>query len=90
MAILLNEKVRFQGIFRTLYFPPYITALTAAREQIRFDILGQAIKEAVLGQATPKAALDKAQKQVEDPLVALRPCPAGRPRAAPRSSRAAG
>jgi len=35
-------------------------------EQIRFDILGQAIKEAVLGKATPKEALDKAQKQVED------------------------
>jgi multiple sugar transport system permease protein len=30
IAILLNEKVRFQGIFRTLYFLPYITALTAA------------------------------------------------------------
>lgn len=37
-------------------------------EQIRFDILGQAIKEAVLGQATPKAALDKAQKAAEDLL----------------------
>lgn len=30
MAILLNEKIRFQGLFRTLYFLPYITALTAA------------------------------------------------------------
>ncbi|WP_457629630.1 ABC transporter substrate-binding protein [Oceanithermus sp.] len=38
-------------------------------EQIRFDILGQAIKEAVLGKATPKEALDKAQKQVEDLLA---------------------
>ncbi|GEM84171.1 ABC transporter substrate-binding protein [Meiothermus hypogaeus] len=38
-------------------------------EQIRFDILGQAIKEAVLGQATPKAALDKAQKAAEDLLA---------------------
>ncbi len=38
-------------------------------EQIRFDILGQAIKEAVLGKATPQEALDKAQKQVEDLLA---------------------
>jgi len=30
VAILLNEKVRLQGFFRTLYFLPYITALTAA------------------------------------------------------------
>lgn len=30
VAILLNEKVRWQGVFRTLYFLPYITALTAA------------------------------------------------------------
>jgi multiple sugar transport system permease protein len=30
MAILLNERLRFQGLFRTLYFLPYITALTAA------------------------------------------------------------
>jgi len=30
VAILLNERVRFQGVFRTLYFLPYITALTAA------------------------------------------------------------
>jgi len=37
-------------------------------EQIRFDILGQAIKEAVLGKALPKEALDKAQKQIEDLL----------------------
>ncbi len=38
-------------------------------EQIRFDILGQAIREAVLGQATPKAALDKAQRLAEDLLA---------------------
>ena len=38
-------------------------------EQIRFDILGQAITSAVLGKATPKAALDKAQKQVDDLLA---------------------
>lgn len=30
LAILLNEKIKFQGFFRTLYFLPYITALTAA------------------------------------------------------------
>lgn len=30
VAILLNEKVHWQGVFRTLYFLPYITALTAA------------------------------------------------------------
>ncbi len=30
VAILLNERVRFLGFFRTLYFLPYITALTAA------------------------------------------------------------
>jgi len=30
VAILLNERVRFLGLFRTLYFLPYITALTAA------------------------------------------------------------
>ncbi len=29
-AVLLNERIRFQGLFRTLYFLPYITALTAA------------------------------------------------------------
>jgi len=38
-------------------------------EQIRFDILGQAITEAVLGKATPQQALDKAQKQIEDLLA---------------------
>jgi len=30
VAILLNERVRLQGVFRTIYFLPYITALTAA------------------------------------------------------------
>lgn len=30
VAILLNERVRLLGVFRTLYFLPYITALTAA------------------------------------------------------------
>lgn len=30
VAILLNERVRLLGFFRTLYFLPYITALTAA------------------------------------------------------------
>jgi len=30
VAILLNERVRFLGLFRTIYFLPYITALTAA------------------------------------------------------------
>jgi len=30
IAVLLNEKVRFLGFFRTVYFLPYITALTAA------------------------------------------------------------
>jgi multiple sugar transport system permease protein len=30
LAILLNEKVRLLGLYRTLYFLPYITALTAA------------------------------------------------------------
>ncbi len=30
IAVLLNEKVRFLGLYRTLYFLPYITALTAA------------------------------------------------------------
>lgn len=37
-------------------------------EQIRFDILGAAVRKAVVGQATPKAALDEAQKAVEDLL----------------------
>jgi len=37
-------------------------------EQIRFDILGQAIKEAILNKADPKAALDRAQKLAEDLL----------------------
>lgn len=60
--------------------PGFGVAITQARyakfepalsdwEQIRFDILGQAIKEAVLGQTTPKAALDKAQKSAEDLLA---------------------
>ncbi len=30
VAILLNERVRLLGLFRTIYFLPYITALTAA------------------------------------------------------------
>ncbi len=30
IAVLLNERIRFQGLLRTLYFLPYITALTAA------------------------------------------------------------
>jgi multiple sugar transport system permease protein len=30
IAILLNQRIRFQGLLRTLYFLPYITALTAA------------------------------------------------------------
>lgn len=30
VAILLNTKLAFQGFYRTLYFLPYITALTAA------------------------------------------------------------
>jgi multiple sugar transport system permease protein len=30
IAILLNERIRFQGLFRTLFFLPYITALTAS------------------------------------------------------------
>ncbi len=30
VAVLLNERVRGLGLFRTLYFLPYITALTAA------------------------------------------------------------
>ena len=30
IAILLNERVRFLPLFRTVYFLPYITALTAA------------------------------------------------------------
>ena len=30
VAVLLNERVRFLGLFRTIYFLPYITALTAA------------------------------------------------------------
>ncbi|MER3536681.1 MAG: ABC transporter substrate-binding protein [Thermus sp.] len=38
-------------------------------EQIRFDILGQAIKEVIVNRADPKAALDKAQKQAEDLLA---------------------
>ncbi|MBF6593548.1 MAG: ABC transporter substrate-binding protein [Thermaceae bacterium] len=59
--------------------PQFGVAITQARfarfepalsqwEQIRFDILGQAITAAVLGQSTPKAALDKAQKAAEDLL----------------------
>ena len=60
--------------------PAFGVAITQARyarfepalsswEQIRFDILGQAIRETVLGQSTPKAALDKAQKAAEDLLA---------------------
>jgi multiple sugar transport system permease protein len=30
VAILLNTRIAFQGLYRTLYFLPYITALTAA------------------------------------------------------------
>ncbi len=30
IAIMLNERIRALGLFRTLYFLPYITALTAA------------------------------------------------------------
>ncbi|MER3479718.1 MAG: ABC transporter substrate-binding protein [Meiothermus sp.] len=60
--------------------PAFGVAITQARyakfepalsdwEQIRFDILGQAIKEVIVNKADPKAALDKAQKQAEDLLA---------------------
>lgn len=64
----VKENPWFGTILTQSRFARYEPAI-AEWEQIRFDILGQAIKEAVLGQATPKAALDKAQKQVEDLLA---------------------
>lgn len=64
----VKENPWFGTILTQSRFARFEPAI-AEWEQIRFDILGQAIKEAVLGQATPKAALDKAQKQVEDLLA---------------------
>jgi len=64
----LMDNPDFQVVIDQANYAAFEPAI-AEWEQIRFDILGQAIKEAVLGKATPKEALDKAQKQVEDLLA---------------------
>ncbi|WP_243028119.1 ABC transporter substrate-binding protein [Thermus albus] len=58
----------FGTIVRQSRYAKFEPAL-AEWEQIRFDILGQAIKEAILNKADPKVALDKAQKLAEDLLA---------------------
>ncbi|MEN2982853.1 MAG: ABC transporter substrate-binding protein [Thermus sp.] len=62
------ENPDFATIVRQSRYAKFEPAL-AEWEQIRFDLLGQAIKEVVLNKADPKAALDKAQKQAEDLLA---------------------
>lgn len=61
------ENPDFATIVRQSRYAKLEPAL-AEWEQIRFDILGQAIKEAILNGVDPKAALDKAQKLAEDLL----------------------
>ncbi len=61
----LMDNPDFKVVIEQANYAAFEPAI-AEWEQIRFDILGQAIKEAVLGKATPKDALDKAQKQVDD------------------------
>ena len=46
---------------RTAKFEPAFTVW----EQIRSDVLGRAVKDAVSGKLTAKAALDAAQKSAE-------------------------
>uniref|UniRef100_A0A7C2C030 Extracellular solute-binding protein n=1 Tax=Thermus islandicus TaxID=540988 RepID=A0A7C2C030_9DEIN len=62
------ENPDYATIVRQSRYAKFEPAL-AEWEQIRFDILGQAIKEAVLNKADPKAALDKTQKLAEDLLA---------------------
>ncbi|MDM7323821.1 MAG: ABC transporter substrate-binding protein [Thermus sp.] len=64
----VSENPDFGTIVRQSRYAMFEPAL-AEWEQIRFDILGQAIKEAILNKADPKAALDKAQKVAEDLLA---------------------
>jgi multiple sugar transport system substrate-binding protein len=61
------ENPDYATIVRQSRYAKFEPAL-AEWEQIRFDILGQAIKEAILNRVDPKAALDKAQKLAEDLL----------------------
>ncbi|WP_457630704.1 ABC transporter substrate-binding protein [Oceanithermus sp.] len=61
----LMDNPDFKVVIEQANYAAFEPAI-AEWEQIRFDILGQAIKEAVLGKASPQEALDKAQKQVED------------------------
>lgn len=63
-----TENPDFATIVRQSRYAKFEPAL-AEWEQIRFDILGQAIKEAILNKADPKSALDKAQKLAEDLLA---------------------
>ncbi len=64
----LPENPHFATIVRQSRYARFEPAL-AEWEQIRFDILGQAIKEAILNKADPKSVLDKAQKLAEDLLA---------------------
>lgn len=64
---LRRREPRLRTIVRQSRYAKFEPAL-AEWEQIRFDILGQAVKEAILNKADPKAALDKAQKLAEDLL----------------------
>lgn len=64
----LAENPDFATIVKQARYSKFEPAL-AEWEQIRFDILGQAIKEVIVNKADPKAALDKAQKLAEDLLA---------------------
>jgi len=64
----LAENPDVATIIKQARYAKFEPAL-AEWEQIRFDILGQAIKEVIVNKADPKAALDKAQKQAEDLLA---------------------
>lgn len=60
----LNENPDFEAIVEQLPFAQFEPNL-AEWQQIRFDILGDAIVRAVLQEATPEAALNEAQAALE-------------------------
>ena len=60
----LEEDPNFYAVLKQAHYVKYEPQIPQW-EQIRFDILGQAITEAVLGKTTVDEALDRAQAQVE-------------------------
>ncbi len=64
----LNENPDFEAIIAQLPFAQFEPNL-AEWQQIRFDILGNAVVRAVLQDATPQQALDEAQAAIESLLA---------------------